>query len=245
MKNKNELILPVLVLALLVGVAVWILINYTGDLFHYKKLRDEGVETTAMVTMKAIMIDGRPVRTNITSPSDDHRIMVSFRLPGGGSSVCTLRVSKSTYDVVSKRDILGVAYLPDDPSQCTLPDGIELNLYLIISLLAVAAVLLILAAGFTYYIYRSFRKPPPGKYVQLTTDLGLPHGGLSCPKCGAPMTEGYMPTVGGVSWRDREDPIGIPTMFTGLEGTAFWIKRPALHAYRCGHCRIILFKYGG
>ena len=39
--------------------------------------------------------------------------------------------------------------------------------------------------------------------------------------------------------------IGIPTMFTGLEGTTFWIKRPALHAYRCGHCRIILFKYGG
>jgi len=245
MKNKNELILPVLVLALLTGVAAWILINYTGEFFRYKKLRDEGVETTAVVAMKAIMTDGRLVRTNITSPSDDHRIMVSLRLPGGIKSVCTLRVSKSTYDVVSKRDNLGVAYLPEDPSQCTLPDGIDLNLYLILSLLAVAAILLALAAGFAFYIYRSFRKPPPGKPVPLTTDLGIPPGGLSCPKCGAPMTEGYMPTVGGVSWRDREDPIGIPTMFTGLEGTTFWIKRPALHAYRCGRCRIILFKYGG
>lgn len=245
MKNKNELILPALVLGLLVAVAAWILINYTGDLFYYKKLRDEGVETTAEVTMKAIMTDGRLVRTNITSPSDDHRIMVSLRLPRGVTSVCTLRVSKSTYDVVSKRDTLGVAYLPEDPSQCTLPDGIELNLYLIMSLLAVAIILLILAAGFAFYIYRSFRKPPPGDPVTLTTELGIPPGGLSCPKCGAPMTEGYMPTVGGVSWRDREDPIGIPTMFTGLEGTTFWIKRPALHAYRCGRCRIITFKYGG
>ncbi|HVY54404.1 MAG TPA: PF20097 family protein [Thermodesulfobacteriota bacterium] len=245
MKNKNELIIPAIVLALLIGVAAWILINYTGELFYYKGLRDRGVETTARVTMKAIMKDGRLVRTNITSASDDHRLMVSLRLPGSVTSVCTLRVSKPTYDVVSRRDTLSVAYLPDDPSQCTLPDSIELNFYLILSLLAVAVFLLLLAAGFVFYIYRSFRKPPPGKPVPLTTDLGLPPGGLACPRCGAQMREGYMPTVGGVSWRDREDPIGIPTMFTGLEGTVFWIKRPALHAYRCENCRIILFKYGG
>lgn len=245
MKNKIELVIPVLVLILLTSVAGWIFLRYTGDLLFYKKLRDEGVETSAAVTMKAIMKDGRLVRSNITSPSDDHRIMVSLRLPGGISSVCTLRVSKYTYDVVAKRDILNVAYLPEDPSECTLPDGIELNLYLILSLLAVAVVLLLLAAGFAFYIYRSFRKPPPGKLVPLTTGLGIPAGGLECPKCGAHMTEGYMPTVGGVAWRDREDPIGIPTMFTGLPGTAFWIKRPALHAYRCEPCRIIIFKYGG
>ena len=190
------------------------------------------------------MKDGRLVRTNITSPSDEHRVMVSLLLPGGVSTVCTLRVSKSTYDVVSRRDELRVIYLPDDPSQCTLPDSIELNLYLITSLLAVAVFLLLLAAGFIFYIYKSFKKRPPGKPVPLTTDLGLPPGGLPCPRCGSPMTEGYMPTVGGVSWRDRDDPIGIPSMFTGLEGTAFWLKRPALHAYRCGHCRIITFKYG-
>jgi flagellar basal body-associated protein FliL len=245
MKNKNELIIPVLVLLLLAAVAGWILVRYTGDFFFYKRLRDEGVETSAKVAMKAIYKDGRHVRTNITSSSDDHRIMVNLKLPGGITSVCTLRVSKYTYDIVSKRDILNVAYLPEDPSECTLPDGIELNLHLIASLLAVAVILLLLAAGFAFYIYRSFRKPPPGKPVTLTTDLGIPPGGVACPKCGAPMTEGYMPTVGGVSWRDREDPIGIPTMFTGLPGTTFWVKRPALHAYRCEPCRIIVFKYGG
>jgi flagellar basal body-associated protein FliL len=245
MKNKIEIIIPVLVLILLISVAGWILFMYTGDLFFYLRLRDEGVETTARVAMKAIYKDGRHVRTNITSPSDDHRIMVDLKLPGGMTSVCTLRVSKYTYDIVSKRDILNVAYLPQDPSECTLPDGIGLNLYLVISLLAVAVVLLLLAAGFVFYIYRSFRKPPPGMLVPLTTDLGIPPGVIDCPKCGAPMTEGYMPTVGGVSWRDRGDPIGIPTMFTGLPGTAFWVKRPALHAYRCEPCRIIVFKYGG
>ena len=245
MKNKNELIIPVFVLALLVAVASWILITNTGDLLYYRKLRDEGIETSAIVAMKAISKDGRLIRTNITSPSDDHRLMVSLRLPEGLTTVCTLRVSKPTYDVVSKRDELRVTYLPGNPSMCTLPDGIELNLYLITSLLAVAVLLLLLAAGFVFYIYKSFRKPPPGKPVPLTTDLGIPPGGLACPKCGAPMTEGYMPTVGGVSWRDRDDPIGIPSMFTGLKGTTFWIKRPALHAYRCERCRIITFKYGG
>jgi hypothetical protein len=245
MKNKNELIIPVLVLILLISVAGWILFTYTGDLFFYLRLRDEGAETTARVAMKAIYKDGRHVRTNITSPSDDHRIMVSLKLPGGMTSVCTLRVSKYTYDIVSKRDILNVAYLPRDPSECTLPDGIELNLYLLGSLIAAAAVLFFLAAGFAVYIYRSFRKPSPGKPVPLTTDLGMPPGGIACPKCGTPMTEGYMPTIGGVSWRDRDDPIGIPTMFTGLPGTTFWVKRPALHGYRCESCRIITFKYGG
>lgn len=245
MKNKNELLIPVFVLALLVAVASWILITNTGDLFYYRKLRDEGIETSAKVAMKAIFKDGRLIRTNITSPSDDHRLMVSLRMPEGLTTVCTLRVSKSTYDVVSRRDELRVTYLPRDPSMCTLPDGIELNLYLITSLLAVAVILLLLAAGFIFYIYKSFRKPPPGKPVPLTTNLAVPPGGLTCPRCGAPMTEGYMPTVGGVSWRDRDDPIGIPSMFTGLEGTTFWLKRPALHAYRCAHCRIITFKYGG
>jgi hypothetical protein len=244
MKNKNELVIPVLVLALLVSVAAWILYGYTGDLYFYKRLRDQGVETTALVKMKAIMKDGALVRASVTSPSDDHRVMVSVRMPGGISTVCTLRVSKYTYDVISRRDILDVAYLPDDPSQCTLPDGIDLNLYLLGSLLTAALFLLLLAAGFSYYIYRSFRKPAPGKETPLTTALGI-SGGIDCPACGAPMTEGYMPTVGGVSWRDRGDPIGIPTMFSGLPGTTYFIKRPALHAYRCEPCRIITFKYGG
>ncbi len=245
MKNKSELIVPILVLVLLAAVPAWILYKYAGDLLFYETLSDRGVETTAVVAMKGIMEDGRLVRASITSPSDDHRIVVSLRMPRGITSACTLRVTKYTYDVIARHDILNVVYLPEDPSKCTLPDSVELNLYLLMSLVAVALFLLLLAAGFTYYIYKSFRKPPRDKLVPLTTDLGMPVGGLACPKCGAPMTEGYMPTVGGVSWRDREDPIGIPTMLTGLPGTAFWVKRPKLHAYRCEPCRIIVFKYGG
>jgi Domain of unknown function (DUF6487) len=245
MNNKSELIVPILVLLLLAAVPSWIFYKYTGDLLFYETLRDKGVETTAAVKTKGIIKDGQLVRMRNTSPYDDHRVIVSMYLSQGINSVCSFRVSKDTYDAISKRDTVNIIYLPDDPSKCTLPYSLELNRYLLISLMAVALFLLLLAAGFIYYIYKSFKNPPPDKPVPLTTDLGIPGGAPDCPRCGAPMTEGYMPTVGGVSWRDRDEPVGIPTMLTGLRGTAFWVRRPKLHAYRCEPCRIITFKYGG
>ncbi|MFI5323525.1 MAG: PF20097 family protein [Thermodesulfobacteriota bacterium] len=244
MKNKSELIIPVLVLLLLAAVPSWILYKYTGDLLLYETLHDRGIETTGAVKAKGIIKSGQLIRMRATSESDDHRVFVSLQLPHGISSLCSFRVSKDTYDVITKRDSLNIIYLPDDPSKCTLPNSLGINRLLLISLIAVAVFLLLLSAGFIFYIYNSFRKPPADKPVPLTTYLGIADGGLDCPKCGAPMTEGYMPTVGGVSWRDRRDPVGIPTMLNGLPGTTFCVKRPKLHAYRCETCCIIIFRYG-
>jgi hypothetical protein len=245
MKNKSELIIPVLVLLLLTAVPSWIFYKYTGDLLFYESLHDRGIETMAAVKIKGIIKQGRLIRTSITSASDDHRIFVSLKLPHGISSICSFRVSKYTYDVIAKCDTLNVVYLPDDSSKCSLPDSLEINRLLLICLIAAAVSLLIPSAGLIFYIYNSFRKPPSDKPVPLTTDIGIAEGGLDCPKCGAHITEGYMPMIGGVSWRERGDPVGIPTMLNGLPGTAFWVKRPKLHAYRCETCYIITFRYGG
>ena len=96
--------------------------------------------------------------------------------------------------------------------------------------------------GFSYYVYRSFRKPD--RPLPLTTHMDVDKNSVLCPRCGSKMNEGYMPTIGGVSWRDRNEAVGIPTIFSGLPGTTFWVKRPMLHAFHCEKCNIITFKYG-
>ncbi|MEQ9619006.1 MAG: PF20097 family protein [Deltaproteobacteria bacterium] len=244
MKNPKELILPLLVVVTLTVVATWILYNFLGKFIFYEKLHRGGVETNAVLLDKGIFRNGRLFKTSVTSASNDHRFVVAFATEEGVTGKCTISVSKRTYDVISKRDELLISYLPEDPAQCTIPNSFELNRYLVITVLAVAVFLLLLAAGFVLYIYKSFKKPSSRHLVPLTNNLDLPGDGLTCPKCGSGMTEGYLPAVGGVSWRDRDDPVGIPTMLTGLPGTTFWLKRPKLHAYHCESCHIITFRYG-
>ena len=243
MKNPKELILPLLVVVMLTAVPAWIFYNFLGKFIFYEKLHRKGVRTSAVLLDKSILRDGRLFKTSVTSASDDHRFLVAFTTGEGFTAKCTISVSKRTYDVIGKRDEFLISYLPDDPAQCTIPNSLELNRYLVITVLAVAVLLLVLAAGFIFYIYKSFKKPSPRHPVPLTNNLGIPGDGLECPKCGSGMTEGYLPAVGGVSWRDRGDPVGIPTMLTGLPGTTFWLKRPKLHAYHCKSCHIITFKY--
>lgn len=244
MKNPKELILPLLVVVMLTAVPAWIFYSFLGKFIFYEKLHSNGVNATAVLLDKAIIRDGRLFKTSVTSSSDDHRFLVGFTTGKGVTAKCKISVSKRTYDVISKRDQLLVSYLPDDPAQCTIPNSLELNRYLVLSVLAVAIFLLLLAAGFIFYIYRSFKKLSSRNLVPLTNNLGLQENKLNCPRCRSQMKEGYLPTVGGISWRDRGDPVGIPTMLTGLPGTTFFLKRPKLHAYRCESCHIITFKYG-
>lgn len=244
MKNRKELILPVVVVLILIAVPAWIFYSYAGKLVFYESLYRSGITTRAVLFEKGIWKNGRIFKTSITSPTDDHRFLVGFVTKDGTEATCRFGVSKNTWDVIGRRDELSVIYLPEDPSRCTLPHSLELNRLLSFSLMGVAFFLLLLAIGFCVYIYKSFKKPPPDKPVALTTHLGLPGEGLECPRCGAQMREGYMPTIGGVSWRNRGDAVGIPSMLTGLPGTASLIKRPKLHAYRCEECRIVTFKYG-
>ncbi len=248
MKNKSELIVPVLVVLLLSGVALWAVGAYSDDYLDHQRLYDEGEEAVAVVVMKGVEREGGELsRTSVTNPSDIHRVIVAVDVPrpeGEEPPKCSFTVSKLTYDVLVRRDKLVVTYLPSDPSVCTLPDSLSATRTILMSMMGVAGTLLLLAAGFTVHVYRSFRKPAPGKPVALTTELGLPPGKVDCPRCGAEMTEGYIPTSAGIPWRDRDDPVGMPTISSGLPGTMSLIKRPKLHAYRCPACGIVTFKYG-
>lgn len=248
MKNKSELIVPALVIVLLAGVALWAVFSYAGDYLEYERLHEEGREAVAVVVTKGVeRSDGQLSRTNVTDPSDIHRVIVAVDVPrpnGEKPPHCSFTVSKLTYDVLVRRDKLIVSYLPSDPSVCTLPDSISASRTILMSMMAVAGTLLLLAAGFTVHVYRSFRDPAPGSPVRLTTGFDLPPGEPRCPRCGAEMTEGYIPTSAGIPWRDRDDPVGMPTIVSGLPGTKPFLKRPRLHAYRCPKCDIVTFKYG-
>ncbi|NIP29488.1 MAG: hypothetical protein GTO02_03860, partial [Candidatus Dadabacteria bacterium] len=157
---------------------------------------------------------------------------------------CQLEVSKSTFDAFNKKDLINILYIIDKPAKCTLPNSVNLNYLLSLSLMIIGFLFMFLTVGFVYYIYTSFKKPPIGKPVKLTSNLELQNRQLTCPECGKLMSEGYLPTVGGVSWRYIDEPIGIPTILSGLPGTTFWIKRPKLHGYHCNECKVITFKYG-
>lgn len=249
MKNRSELIVPVLVIVLLAGVALWAVFSYAGDYLDYERLYDEGREGVAVVVTKGIeQGNGELSRASVTDPSDIHRVIVAVdtpRAPDEKPPYCSFTVSKLTYDVLVRRDKLVVSYLPSDPSICTLPDSLSATRIILMSMMAVAGTLLLLAAGFTVHVYRSFRNPEPGNPVGLTTAFDLPPGEPRCPQCGAEMTEGYIPTSAGIPWRDRNDPVGMPTIASGLPGTKSLLKRPRLHAYRCPKCDIVTFKYGG
>jgi len=249
MKNKPELIVPALVVVLLVGVALWAVYSYAGDYLDYERLYEEGREAVAVVVTKGVeRDDGRLSRTSVTDPSDTHRVIVAVDAPrpdGEKPPYCSFPVSKLTYDVLVRRDELVVSYLPSDPSVCTLPDSLSASRTILMSMMAVSGVLLLLAAGFTVHVYKSFRNPDPGNPVGLTTELDLPPGLPRCPHCGEGMAEGYIPSSAGIPWRDRDDPVGMPTIASGLPGTKSFLKRPRLHAYRCPDCSIVTFKYGG
>ena len=243
--KSKEIILPLLVAILLTIVPIWMICNYYGEYFHYQNLSENGVLKTARLKNKEIKINERKIlRLFITDNTENYRFYVGFNTVAKKYVICEFGVSKDTYYSIGIRDELAIIYSPSNPSDCSIPDGIEISRYLLLMTLVVAFLILLAGIGFYYYIYNSYKKPHPQNLVKPTTDMDLGGNTPKCPKCGVNMTEGYMPTVGGVAWRDREEPIGIPTMLTGLPGTTFWVKRPLLHAFNCKECEIITFKYG-
>ncbi len=244
MNISKEIIIPIIILTLLILVPGWIIYNYLGDFIFYQKLSTDGVVKKATLENKGVLKDGEFHTSYTTLPSENHQFIVGYKTDDNKYVKCQVGVSQTTYDVISKRDELAVMYLPSDPLKCTLPSSVEINRYTLMSTLMVACLFILLSIGFAYYIYKSFRKPVAGEEIKLTNNLELKGDNLICPRCGDKMTEGYLPTVGGVSWRDMDEPIGIPTVFSGLPGTTHWIRRPMLHAFHCKSCKIITFKYG-
>ena len=244
MLRSNEIILPLILAIILTVIPLWMLFNYTGKFFYFQTISKSGIKKGALLLDKHIKInDNKLFNLFLFDNSENYRFKIGFRSLDEQWIECELGVTKDTYYAIGIRDELLIIYPPNNPISCTLPDAIEITRYLILATLIVAIIILLLALGFFYYIYTSYRKPEPGDFVQPTTNLDLGSKITNCPKCSKEMDEGYMPTVGGVSWRDKDEPIGIPTIFNGLRGTTFWVKRPLLHAFHCKKCGIITFKY--
>jgi len=245
MFNSKEIILPLIVAIILMVLPIWMILNYGRKFFYYQQLSTSGIETGAtLINKKMRFKENKLLRPFITNSTVNYRFLVAFDSTDKKRVRCELGVSKDTYYSIDVRDELLIIYPPDNPKDCTLPHWARVSRYFLLMTLVVAVILIILSICLFYYIYTSFKKPRPGEVIKITTNMDLDKPSLNCPKCAAEMTEGYMPAVGGVSWRDKDEPIGIPTMRSGLPGTTFFIKRPLLHAFHCKTCKIIVFKYG-
>ncbi|MGI9554173.1 MAG: PF20097 family protein [Thermodesulfobacteriota bacterium] len=242
MSNKKELIIPATVLIVIGTISLYFIFSYLDDFIYYKNLKNEGIKTGAVLSYKGVEVDGVLQKKKNTLPSDRHYINVKFATESGENIKCRVGVSKNTYDSMSRRDELRVIYLKSNPENCSLPNSVSTLYTLSLSLIAISLIFLLIFIGFLIYVIRSFKKP--AMPLPLTTVMNVDTQNVNCPECGAKMINGYMPTIGGVSWRDRNDAVGIPTLFSGLPGTTFWFKRPMLHGFHCKNCKIITFKYG-
>lgn len=242
MSYKKELIIPIIVLILIATISLYFPISYLDDFVFYRNLKKEGVTTGAVLLNKGIEKNGKLIREANTLPSDRHYLIVTFDTESGEFVNCKIGVSKNTYDSISRRDELRAIYLKNNPEMCSLPNSVSILYTISLAVIAIGFVFFLIFLGFLIYVYKSFKKPK--KPLLLTTELNTRKDNVSCPECSTLMGEGYMPTVGGVNWRDMDEPLGIPTLFSGLPGTTFWFKRPMLHAFHCKNCNIITFKYG-
>ena len=242
MSNKKELLLPVLLLVLFCVVSVYIPVKYLGDFFFYRSLSTNGINTKAEITDKGVVRAGEFIQNGNSTASDRHIFKLQYSSPtDNGEHLCNAVVSKNVYKKYSVSDRIEILYTVPESKECFLPGNAK-SLY-ILSLKAVCfgAVFLLLFLGFALHVYKSFKKR--AKPVNLSTEFSTANGTISCPECGGEMTEGYIPGVGGINWRERNEPVGLPNMLTGLPGTIFWVKRPVLHAYNCGNCSVVTFRY--
>ena len=126
----------------------------------------------------------------------------------------------------------------DRPGECELLSTIEASRAFLTAFAALVVALLLLVLLTAIGLNRVLNQVP-----ELTTRFDA--GPLPCPRCQAPMEEGYLPLQSGVPWRRPDQPIGVAHAFHGLPGTAPGLRtRPRVHAYRCEPCEVVTFRYG-
>ena len=228
MLSKKDLLLPLTILAIFILSTVYIFLFFGKDFIDYSKIKFQGVTGTAKIIKKT---------------SDPYSFLLIHQMDSNNNS-CKVTVSKSTYDSYKTGNQIKVVYNKANPEFCTLPYSLNFNYLLSLSLILLGLFFLIVSIGFAFYIKNSFRRPIDKNSLRLTTNLNINQTEVKCPKCNNNMVEGYLPTIGGVSWRNIDEPVGIPTILSGLPGTTYWVRRPKLHGYHCKNCQIVTFKYG-
>lgn len=242
MSKKIEFIIQISLAAVIILISLWFFYMYAGKFYRIHKLSSEGVNTMGEIKIRGVLYEGEVRLRENTTASDNHHFLVSYTNSTGNEFFCKLPVSKKRYESHDPGDVVSVAYLPADPGKCMLVSEIEFNYSLLSIIISLGLFFILLGLLFIVYIYSQYKKPDSAGSPFLTTSFE--NDRILCPECGTPMEEGYIPVTGGITWRERNESTGIPTIMSGLPGTVFWYKRPKLHAFRCRNCRNVIFKHG-
>ncbi len=240
---KKGIWFPLSLVILIILIALWVPFKYGQDFLLNRALLNSGVVENAQIYKKGILVNGKLIWTQQTKPSDEHVFVVRFSTKRGTEDLCQFGVTQRLYNNSPLGMRISVTFLPESPQRCKLSYSIPGSQSILFKGLALSAGMLLLALGSILFIRHSHKKPGPGSSSKLTTEMRV-ESPLNCPECGIKMTEGYLPMGFGIHWRNINQPVAIPTIFSGLSGTVFWLKRPRLHAYHCEKCRIVIFKYG-
>ena len=242
-RSKEMRFYAVLIILLLIA-GLWFPVKYAGNLRLNLALSKRGHGGYAEIIKKGVLMDGRLKSLDHTKPSDHHAFNVRIEGIDRGAEICQVNVSKRLYEEKAIGDRVLVTYLPEDPSVCQLPLSIASNTSFILFGFLVSFFFLLLVLILIFFLLGSYRKNEHTKPITLSNRMDIEAHQIVCPNCHQEMREGYIPVMGAIPWRSMDEPVGLPTIFSGLPGTIFWFRRPKLHAFHCKKCRIVIFKYG-
>jgi len=173
----------------------------------------------------------------VATEAPKHLVLRILDGPRAGTH-CTSTTSAAHRERLAPGDRLDVVLPEARPDECVLVATLENSAWLLWGVGALVALLVAMLVGAGLFLQRTFtRRLPP------TTRFDLP-GDPVCPRCDAPMSEGYVPLLAGIHWREPGEPVGLPHALSGLPGTVGWRGRPRLHAWRCPKCEILTVQYG-
>ena len=142
-------------------------------------------------------------------------------------------------------DSLAVVLDARYPERCTTEEALSAVQSALTGLAAVVVSLLLGLVLVGLRVQRSLSQPRPLTSERVRESArSRADASLACPNCEKPMTEGYLPLVAGIHWREKDEPAGLPHALGGLEGTVGWPRPASLHALRCEACEVVLFRYG-
>ena len=241
---KKGIWFPLSLVILIILIALWVPFKYGAAFLYNRALLRSGVLENAQIYKKGILVNGKLIwPLQQTKPSDEHVFIVRLSTKRGTENLCQFGVTQRLYNNSPLGIRIPVTFLPENPEKCKLSYSLPGSQSILFKGLALSAGMLLFAFGSLFFVYRSHNKAGPGSSSKLTTEIKTDNP-VNCPECNIKMTEGYLPMGFGIHWRNINQPVAIPTIFSGLSGTVLWLKRPRLHAYHCEKCRIIIFKYG-
>ncbi len=151
---------------------------------------------------------------------------------------CVAKTSGRHHDEAVPGERFEVVFFDDRPGTCVPQSTVEASGLVLWSITGCLSITILAIFGIGFAMQRNFSKP-----LVATNRMDVDPGRVTCPVCEGKMTEGYLPLVSGIHWRDTGQPLGLPHALGGLPGTKVMRQRPRLHAFRCEPCEIVTFHH--